>query len=100
MATAEPTRTWDTPEAAEMWRQGAARRAQALAVATDRMLAAANLTSGMHVLDIAAGTGDQSILAAQRVGPNGKVLATDVSASMLAAAAEAAKAAGYSNVLI
>jgi SAM-dependent methyltransferase len=52
----------------------------------------------MRVLDLAAGTGDQSLLAAEKVGPTGSVLATDVSASMLAVAEQAARDAGLPNV--
>ena len=92
------TRTWDSAEAAAIWRQGAARRAQILAVATERMLEGVGVAPGWHVLDVAAGTGDQSILAAQRVGPSGSVLATDISASMLAVAAETARAQGLDNI--
>ncbi len=96
--TTEPVRTWASAEAAEVWRQGAARRAQTLAVATERMLDQAALKPGMRILDIAAGTGDQSLLAARIVGPTGSVLATDISASMLAAAAQAAREAGLDNI--
>src|SRR5216683_8128232 len=98
MTTADTGRAWGSPEAAEIWRQGAARRAQTLAVATERMFDAAGLVPGMRVLDVAAGTGDQSILAAQRVGASGSLLATDISASMLDVAAQAARDAGLSNV--
>jgi ubiquinone/menaquinone biosynthesis C-methylase UbiE len=62
------------------------------------MLQAAGIRAGMRVLDVAAGTGDQTVLAAQRVGPSGSVLASDVSASMLEAAAEAARESGLHNV--
>ena len=96
--TTQPARTWESAEAAEIWRQSAARRAQTVALATDRMFLAAGLQPGMHVLDIAAGTGDQSVLAARIVGPSGSILATDISATMLAAAAQAAKDAGLTNI--
>ena len=96
--TTEPVRTWDSAEAADVWKRGAPRRAQAVAVATEEMLAAAQLRPGVRVLDLAAGTGDQSLLAAQRVGAAGSVLATDISASMLAVAEEAARDAGLSNI--
>ena len=96
--TTEPVRTWNSAEAAEVWRQGAARRAQTLAIATERMLERAGLQPGMRVLDVAAGTGDQTVLAARVVGPSGSVLATDISASMLEAAAQAAREAGLDNV--
>src|SRR5438477_9231134 len=96
--TAEPVRTWESAEAAEVWKRGAVRRARTVAVATEKMLDAAGLRQGMRVLDLAAGTGDQSILAARRVGPTGYVLATDISATMLAGALDAAREAGINNV--
>jgi SAM-dependent methyltransferase len=64
------------------------------------MLDAAGLRPGQRVLDIAAGTGDQTLPAARRVGPTGSVLATDISSSMLELAAEAARDAGLINVAV
>jgi ubiquinone/menaquinone biosynthesis C-methylase UbiE len=96
--TTEPVRTWASNEAAEIWRQGAARRAQTLAIATERMLKQAGLKPGMRVLDVAAGTGDQSLLAARAVGPIGSVLATDISPNMLEVAAQSAREAGLDNI--
>lgn len=46
--------------------------------ATKLMLDQAGVVSGSRVIDIAAGDGGQSISAAERVGPNGEVLATDI----------------------
>jgi len=71
---------------------------QLLGPATERMLALANIGEGCHVLDIAAGTGEQTILAARRVGPRGRVVATDISPNMLAVAAEQACQAGLTNI--
>jgi SAM-dependent methyltransferase len=82
----------------EVWRRGLDRRRQALAAATERLLDRANLRAGSRVLDLAAGTGEQSLLALQRVGPTGSVLATDVSASMLEVAEQSAREAGASNL--
>src|SRR5207253_835678 len=96
--TTEPVRTWESAEAAEVWRKSAARRARTVAAATDKMFEAARLRPGMRVLDLAAGTGDQALLAAQIVGPAGSVLATDISPSMLAVAEESARDAGLSNI--
>jgi ubiquinone/menaquinone biosynthesis C-methylase UbiE len=62
------------------------------------MLDLAEVRTGSRVLDVAAGTGDQTILAAQRVGQTGYVLATDISANMLKLAADAAREAGLTNV--
>jgi ubiquinone/menaquinone biosynthesis C-methylase UbiE len=89
---------WSSSEVAERWQQDVERRRQDFAEATQRMLEAAGLGPGNHVLDIAAGTGDQSILAARRVGPDGSVLATDISAEMLGIAARVAKLEGLTNI--
>jgi len=62
------------------------------------LLEAAELGPGDHVLDIAAGTGDQSLLAARKVGPAGTVLATDISAEMLKEAARFAELEGLTNI--
>jgi SAM-dependent methyltransferase len=62
------------------------------------MLDLAEVRTGHRVLDVAAGTGDQTLLAAQRVGPTGYILATDISASMLKLAADAAREASLTNV--
>jgi ubiquinone/menaquinone biosynthesis C-methylase UbiE len=43
------------------------------------MLELACITSGHHVLDIAAGAGEQSITTAKKVSRSGYVLATDIS---------------------
>jgi ubiquinone/menaquinone biosynthesis C-methylase UbiE len=66
--------------------------------ATELMLDLANIGYGNHCLDIAAGDGDQSLTTAERVGPNGYVLAIDQADKLLAIAEKAAKAAGYSNI--
>jgi ubiquinone/menaquinone biosynthesis C-methylase UbiE len=65
---------------------------------TELMLDLAGVGPGSRVLDVAAGTGEQTLPAARRVGPTGFVLATDIAASMLAVAAEGAREAGLSNV--
>lgn len=45
---------------------------------TKMMLDLAQIASGQHVLDIAAGAGEPALSAAERVGPQGYVLATDL----------------------
>jgi ubiquinone/menaquinone biosynthesis C-methylase UbiE len=62
------------------------------------MLDVAGVQLGGRVLDVAAGTGDSTLMAAHRVGPLGYVLAADVSASMLKVAAEAAGKESLTNV--
>jgi SAM-dependent methyltransferase len=51
-------------------------------------LAKAQARPGEHVVDIGCGTGASSIALAAQVGPSGRVLGVDVSAPMLARAAE------------
>src|SRR5262249_53467366 len=85
-------------EVAEQWQRGKALRDEINASANEMMLDLAKLRAGSKVLDVAAGTGDQTLLAARRVGPTGYVLATDLSVSMLNVAAEAARKAGLDHV--
>jgi ubiquinone/menaquinone biosynthesis C-methylase UbiE len=98
LLTADRTDIWVSSDIAQRWRDGAERRARILGPATERMLDAAGLRAGQRVLDLAAGTGDQTVLAAQRVTPGGSVLAVDISATMLEEASRAARAGGLSNV--
>ena len=69
-----------------------------LGAATAVMLDQAGLTSGMRVLDVAAGAGGQTVAAARRVGPSGHVLATDISPAILQFATQAAARAGLATV--
>ncbi len=69
-----------------------------LASATQTMFDLAKIESGCHVVDVAAGAGDQTMDAARRVGPTGYVLATDISATILEFAAANALRAGITNV--
>jgi len=89
---------WASQEVAERRSRGQARRAQLMGPATELMLDLADVRAGSRVLDVAAGTGDQTLFAARRVGPNGYVLATDISVSMLDIAAATAEKAGLTNV--
>ena len=89
---------WSSSETAERWQQDVERRRHDFAVATEHMLEAATLKPGDHVLDIAAGTGDQSILAARLVGPGASILATDISAQMLDIAARVAQQEGLTTI--
>jgi SAM-dependent methyltransferase len=62
------------------------------------MLDGIGLEPGYRVLDLAAGTGDTSLMVARRVGPQGSVLAVDISEAMLREAREAAASEGLTNV--
>ena len=62
------------------------------------MLDLAAIELGDHVLDLAAGDGDQTMAAAKRVGSTGKVLSTDIALNFVTFAAQSARAAGLENV--
>ena len=89
---------WD--ERAELWSRLQAQRSETYGPATEMMLDLADLRTGNRVLDVAAGTGDQTLLAAQRVGPSGYVFAIDISTNMLNTATDAVRRAGLKNVEI
>jgi SAM-dependent methyltransferase len=62
------------------------------------MLDMAGVAATARVLDVAAGAGGQTLAAARRVGPDGHVLATDISSNILAFAERTAREAGLHNV--
>lgn len=86
--------------AADAWNRWGPLLARWLGPATEAMLDMAAVGPGARVLDVAAGAGDQTLLAAHRVGARGHVLATDISPTILRYAASAAEQAGLSNVEI
>jgi SAM-dependent methyltransferase len=93
----ETTRAqWD--QAAEAWHRWGSLLNAWLGPATDRLLDLAGVAPGSRVLDVAAGAGEQTIVAARRVGPTGSVLATDLSPGILEFAAQSAREAGLANV--
>ena len=94
----EPREAWVSGDAASGWERGAAARGRALDPMTELMLDLAEVTVGSRVLDLGAGTGDQTLMAARRIGPEGTVLATDISPSMLALTLRAARQADLGNV--
>ncbi len=60
----------------------------------------AGIPEGAVVLDLGCGAGLDSLIAARRTGPGGKVFAIDFSEAMLGRAAEAVRDAGADNVVI
>lgn len=65
---------------------------------SERLVKLAGVGSGSRVLDVAAGYGEPALTAAREAGPEGRVVATDISAEMLAFGRERAAAAGLGNV--
>ena len=84
--------------AAAAWHRWGPTLSSWLGPATELMLDMAGITNGHHVLDVAAGAGEQTLRVARRVGPSGYVLATDIAPNILACAADAARQAGLNNV--
>jgi ubiquinone/menaquinone biosynthesis C-methylase UbiE len=85
-------------EAAEAWYSWGSFLEEWLGESTERMLDAVGAKVGSRILDVAAGAGGQSISAARWVGPEGRIVATDISPTILTYAAKAAAEAGLSNV--
>ncbi len=95
-ATPAQVQLWDA--AAAGWHAHAAPLSAWLERATNGMLGMAGIGPGAQVLDVAAGAGEQTLAIARRVGPTGRVLATDLSPAMLALARQNALQAGLSQV--
>ena len=84
--------------AADAWDRWSPLLGDWLGASTEAMLDLAGVAPGARVLDVAAGAGEQTLSAARRAGPDGYVLATDISPAILQHARSAARKAGLSNV--
>lgn len=62
------------------------------------MLGLARIQPGQRILDIAAGAGEPAGSAAARVGPDGYVLATDISEGIVELALQVARERGLGQV--
>jgi len=89
-------RNWDS--AAVGWNEWREFNDRADAHISERLVELAGVRSGSRVLDVAAGYGEPALTAARKAGPEGSVVATDISAEMLAFGRERAAAAGLANV--
>lgn len=65
---------------------------------TCQMLELAGIRPGQRILDIAAGAGEPAVSAAERVGPGGYVLATDISEGIVELALQVARERGLKQV--
>lgn len=88
--------TWES--AAPGWAKWEHVFATSLLGATETLIEMAGIQPGMRVLDLACGAGSQSIQAAMRVGPDGEVVACDLSGTMLEHVRENAARAGLQNI--
>jgi SAM-dependent methyltransferase len=96
MQTTEIRTQWEG--AAPGWARWEATIAAWMEPATEAMLAMAGVDTGARVLDLASGAGSQTLRAAQRVGAQGHVVASDIADTMLRHVQENACAAGLPNI--
>src|SRR6478752_4411985 len=89
-------KNWDS--AAVGWNEWREFNDRADAHISERLVELAGVRPGSRVLDVAAGYGEPALTAARRAGPEGRVVATDISAEMLAFGRERAAAAGLGTV--
>ncbi len=85
-------------KAATGWRKWSEQIDRSASHISERLVERAGVTAGSRVLDVAAGYGEPSLTAARVAGPDGKVVATDIAAEMLAYGRERAEAAGLGNI--
>ena len=87
---------WNT--AATGWKKWSETIDRETAHVSERLVELAGIEPGSRVLDVACGYGQPTLTAAEQAGPEGSVVATDISAEMLAYGSERAEAAGLENI--
>src|SRR5215213_6340669 len=85
-------------QAADAWHRWGPTIEAWLGESTRVMLDLAKIASGDRVLDLASGAGEPALTIADRVGPTGYVLATDIAPNILAFAAQVATDRGLTNL--
>jgi enediyne biosynthesis protein CalE5 len=88
--------SWD--EASRGWKKWSGWLDGFTLLVSERLVELAAVEPGSQVLDVAAGYGEPALTAARRAGPEGRVVATDISEGMLAYGRERASEAGLDNV--
>ncbi len=94
----EQAEFWGNSEQGTKWLTYEDQLDHAFAPVLDLVLDRAALSAGMQVLDIGCGTGVSAIAAARAVGPNGHVLAADISQPFLDRAAKRAESNGIQTI--
>ena len=87
---------WNKDGAA--WRRWTPTLERWYGVATRQMLDLARIQPGQRILDVAAGAGEPAVSAAERVGPGGYVLATDISEGIVELALQVARERGLNQI--
>jgi SAM-dependent methyltransferase len=85
-------------QAADPWHRWGRTIEDWLGESTRMMLDLAEIGTGDRVLDLATGAGEPALTIAERVGPTGYVLATDIAPNILAFAAQEAANRGLTNL--
>lgn len=94
---AQQRQGWDS--VAEGWKRWWKPIEESAQVVSDRLIDLAEIRQGEKVLDIGTGIGEPAVTAARKVGPNGKVVAIDISPQMLAIAKERGKDNGLDKII-
>ena len=84
--------------AAPFWKKWYSKLAHQSRHATELVVQGAQLSPGLQVLDLASGNGEPCLSVAVAVGPQGRVVATDLIREMLQFAEENAAARGLRNI--
>jgi len=87
---------WDV--AAPGWKKWSGWLDEGAGPISERLVELAGVEPGSSVLDVAAGYGEPALTAARKAGSSGRVVATDISAEMLAYGRERAADAGFDTV--
>lgn len=96
MAEDAQVNEWESVAAA--WEANRQRVFDIFRAASDWLVEAIDPQPGQVVLDVAAGPGETGFLVAEAVGPEGRVISSDLAPTMVAAARRGAKARGLANV--
>lgn len=88
----------DWSDAAAGWREWWEKIEEGTGSVSQRLVELADVQPGERVLDVATGIGEPAVTAARRVGPSGRVVATDIASGMLEIGKERSSALGLENI--
>src|SRR5437773_11652339 len=93
--TQEVLRVWDS--IAPGWERHRQRLFESARSVSDWLVEAISPEPGQTVLELSAGPGKTKFLVADRIGPTGRVLSTDLAPAMVEAARKSAETRGLAN---